>query len=269
MTACSRSFATVPRWRGCGSGSDMRPTGPPTCRSSSGGSRCTCSIGSGSLRPGAGPGRRAAHPHVERGEVPEGGQEMSRVTMAAAAATLPRAPIYGIGTYAIGSSVADFEIGWDELDRDTEWAHSDAVRGRHQRGTSSSSALRTTRIRGSPHRSRASPHRGAVRHGRDLRLGRPPILHVPAPAAGQGDRRHERRDGRRADGHRGHPADTAVRCRRRLGTRGRTPPAKALGIPAAAYLPLGPALGLGNARGTRRTRQCRGMGSLEPEVAFR
>lgn len=44
--------------------------------------------------------------------------------MAAAAARLPRAPIYGIGTYAVGSSSADFEIGWDELDRDTEWAHS-------------------------------------------------------------------------------------------------------------------------------------------------
>jgi len=44
--------------------------------------------------------------------------------MAAAAATLPRAPLYGIGTYAVDSSSADFEIGWDELDRDTEWAHS-------------------------------------------------------------------------------------------------------------------------------------------------
>jgi len=44
--------------------------------------------------------------------------------MAAAAATLPRAPLYGIGTYAVDSSSADFEIGWDELDRDTDWAHS-------------------------------------------------------------------------------------------------------------------------------------------------
>jgi hypothetical protein len=43
--------------------------------------------------------------------------------MAAAAATLPRAPIYGIGTYAVGTSAADFELGWDELERDTEWAH--------------------------------------------------------------------------------------------------------------------------------------------------
>ena len=44
--------------------------------------------------------------------------------MAAAAATLPRAPIYGIGTYAVDTSAADFELGWDELERDTEWAHS-------------------------------------------------------------------------------------------------------------------------------------------------
>ena len=44
--------------------------------------------------------------------------------MAAAAAALPRAPIYGIGTYDVDSAPADFEIGWDELDRDTEWAHS-------------------------------------------------------------------------------------------------------------------------------------------------
>jgi hypothetical protein len=44
--------------------------------------------------------------------------------MAAAAARLPRSPIYGIGTYDVDGSRADFEIGWDELDRDTDWAHS-------------------------------------------------------------------------------------------------------------------------------------------------
>ncbi len=54
--------------------------------------------------------------------------------MAAAAAALPRAPIYGIGTYAVGSSVADFEIGWDELDRDTEWAHSVLLKAGVSRG---------------------------------------------------------------------------------------------------------------------------------------
>jgi hypothetical protein len=43
--------------------------------------------------------------------------------MAAALATLPRAPICGIGTYPVESTTADFEIGWDEVDRDTDWAH--------------------------------------------------------------------------------------------------------------------------------------------------
>ncbi len=54
--------------------------------------------------------------------------------MAMAAAALPRAPIYGIARYAVGSSVADFEIGWDELDRDTEWAHSVLVEAGLSRG---------------------------------------------------------------------------------------------------------------------------------------
>jgi hypothetical protein len=43
--------------------------------------------------------------------------------MAAAIAALPRAPICGIGTYPVDSSTADFEIGWDEVDRDTDWTH--------------------------------------------------------------------------------------------------------------------------------------------------
>jgi len=54
--------------------------------------------------------------------------------MAAAAAGLPRAPIYGIGTYTVGSSPAGFEIGWDELDRDTEWAHSMLVEAGVKKG---------------------------------------------------------------------------------------------------------------------------------------
>jgi len=54
--------------------------------------------------------------------------------MAAAAATLPRAPIYGIGTYAVGTTMADFELGWDELERDTEWAHSVLVEAGVRRG---------------------------------------------------------------------------------------------------------------------------------------
>jgi hypothetical protein len=54
--------------------------------------------------------------------------------MAEAAAALPRAPIYGIGTYSTGSGIADFEIGWDEFARDTEWAHSMMVEAGIARG---------------------------------------------------------------------------------------------------------------------------------------
>jgi hypothetical protein len=42
--------------------------------------------------------------------------------MAAAAATLPRPPIYGIGQLHIGTKSLDFEVGWDEFERDVDWA---------------------------------------------------------------------------------------------------------------------------------------------------
>lgn len=42
--------------------------------------------------------------------------------MMARAAELPRAPIYGIGRYQAGAEQIDFEVGWPELERDTEWA---------------------------------------------------------------------------------------------------------------------------------------------------
>ena len=38
------------------------------------------------------------------------------------AASLPRAPIFGIGWYAVDGRDYDFEIGWPEVARDTEWA---------------------------------------------------------------------------------------------------------------------------------------------------
>jgi hypothetical protein len=47
---------------------------------------------------------------------------MSRATMTARAAELPRAPIYGIGCYKVGSARYDFEIGWPEVERDVAWA---------------------------------------------------------------------------------------------------------------------------------------------------
>jgi hypothetical protein len=54
--------------------------------------------------------------------------------MARAAAALPRAPIYGIGAYSTGSGIVDFEIGWDEFARDTEWAYSMAMKAGITRG---------------------------------------------------------------------------------------------------------------------------------------
>ena len=54
--------------------------------------------------------------------------------MAQAAQALPRAPIYGIGTYSTGSGSTDFEIGWDEFARDTEWAKSMVVEAGITRG---------------------------------------------------------------------------------------------------------------------------------------
>lgn len=44
--------------------------------------------------------------------------------MRARAALLPKAPIYGIGRYEIGSDHFDFEIGWPEFERDADWAQS-------------------------------------------------------------------------------------------------------------------------------------------------
>lgn len=42
--------------------------------------------------------------------------------MMARSAEAPRAPIYGIGRYEIGSEQFDFEVGWPEFERDTAWA---------------------------------------------------------------------------------------------------------------------------------------------------
>ena len=47
---------------------------------------------------------------------------MSRASIVAAAADLPRPEIYGIGACRVGTDFVDFEIGWDEVDRDTDWA---------------------------------------------------------------------------------------------------------------------------------------------------
>jgi hypothetical protein len=42
--------------------------------------------------------------------------------MTAAASDLARAPLYGIGSCRVGRDTCDFEIGWDDFDRDITWA---------------------------------------------------------------------------------------------------------------------------------------------------
>ncbi|MEE6174932.1 hypothetical protein [Mycobacterium sp. 050134] len=47
---------------------------------------------------------------------------MSRATMAAASAAVPRPDLYGIGSCKVGTEIHEFEIGWDEAERDNAWA---------------------------------------------------------------------------------------------------------------------------------------------------
>lgn len=44
--------------------------------------------------------------------------------MAKAATLLPRSPIFGIASCRVGPEVVEFEIGWDEFERDVDWAES-------------------------------------------------------------------------------------------------------------------------------------------------
>ncbi|WP_174183735.1 hypothetical protein [Nocardia barduliensis] len=48
---------------------------------------------------------------------------MTRKTMLEAAGRAPKAPIYGIGVCPAGDGFIDYEIGWDDLERDVAWAH--------------------------------------------------------------------------------------------------------------------------------------------------
>jgi hypothetical protein len=47
---------------------------------------------------------------------------MSRASMTVAATALPRAPLFGIASCPVGPDLLEFEIGWDEVERDVEWA---------------------------------------------------------------------------------------------------------------------------------------------------
>lgn len=49
---------------------------------------------------------------------------MSRSSMAATAAQLPRPELFGIASCKVGTDILDFEIGWDEAERDIAWAES-------------------------------------------------------------------------------------------------------------------------------------------------
>ncbi len=49
---------------------------------------------------------------------------MSRQTMMEATAELGRSPLYGLASCRVGSEFLDFEIGWPEFERDTDWAES-------------------------------------------------------------------------------------------------------------------------------------------------
>ena len=44
--------------------------------------------------------------------------------MTAAAATLPRSPLYGIAGWHAGAEEFEYEIGWDEFERDVAWTES-------------------------------------------------------------------------------------------------------------------------------------------------
>ncbi|MBS9376409.1 hypothetical protein [Rhodococcus sp. B50] len=52
---------------------------------------------------------------------------MTRQTMLDAARRLPRSPIYGIGVLPSGDGFVDYEIGWEDLERDVAWAHEQLV----------------------------------------------------------------------------------------------------------------------------------------------
>jgi hypothetical protein len=42
--------------------------------------------------------------------------------MTAAAASFPRSPLFGIANCPVGPNMMEFEIGWDEFERDLDWA---------------------------------------------------------------------------------------------------------------------------------------------------
>jgi hypothetical protein len=168
--------------------------------------------------------------------------------MALAAAELPRAPIYGIATHPTSSgAVADFEIGWDEFARDTEWAHAMVVEAGLRRGDL---VLFTTPNHENPWvtpivralRRVGASYATAETYGWDSRRFAMYLRRLPVTAVlGLGA---ETVEALTAEG--SSTLATLLAEVRVVWTRADAlARVQSLGVPAATYLPLGPALGLG------------------------
>jgi hypothetical protein len=142
--------------------------------------------------------------------------------MALAAAALPRAPIYGIGTHPTSSGAsAHFEIGWEEFARDTEWAHERVVEAGLGRGDL---VLFCT------------PNHGWDSPRFAMFLRRLPVTAVLGLGSETVDALADRP---------GTLAALLADVRIVWARADAVSRVRAAGVPAATYLPLGPALGLG------------------------
>jgi hypothetical protein len=167
--------------------------------------------------------------------------------MALAASELPRAPIYGIGTHPTSTGgCADFEIGWEEFARDTEWAHARVAEAGLGRGdlvlfcTPNHENPWVTPIVRALRRIGAS-YATAETYGWDsprfaMFLRRLPVTAVLGLGAETVDSLSDRP---------GLLASLLADVRIVWTRADAVSRVQALGVPAATYLPLGPALGLG------------------------
>ena len=184
------------------------------------------------------------------------------MAVAAAACRVPRSTASGHTPSTPRS--ADFEIGWDELDRDTEWAHSLLVRGGHQEGRPG--AVQHPEPRGPvglPHSSarfaaserRTPPRRPTAGTRADSRC----------TCAGFRSRRSSAWAPTRSPAlatSEGSVAELLCGVDLVWARPDAVPRLAALQIEAATYAPLGPALGLGMPGRARRARERRGVDGL-------
>jgi hypothetical protein len=167
--------------------------------------------------------------------------------MARAAATLPRASIYGIGTHQTSSGEsAHFEIGWEEFERDTEWAQARVAEAGLSRGdlvlfcTPNHENPWVTPIVRALRRVGAS-YATAETYGWDsprfaMFLRRLPVTAVLGLGVETVDALADRP---------GMLASLLADVRIVWSRADAVSRVRALGVPTATYLPLGPALGLG------------------------